>query len=99
MNDRPLFRRLLFLALGTLVPAAAAGLVAGRYAGVRVGLLAGAAACLAAFVLALLWASEAARHLRRVQEGAEAQARGLSEERDEGFLEVQTLGAAIEGMD
>jgi two-component system phosphate regulon sensor histidine kinase PhoR len=99
VNDRPLFRRLLFLALGTLVPAAAAGLVAGRYAGLQVGLLAGAAACLAAFLLALLSASEAARHLRRVQQGAEARARGLSEERDEGFLEVQTLGAAIEGMD
>jgi two-component system phosphate regulon sensor histidine kinase PhoR len=99
VNDRPLLRRILFLALSTLLPATAAGLIAGRFAGVQAGLLAGIAASVVAFVLALLSQSQAARHVRQLQAGAEAQVRGVSEERDEGLLEVKTLAAAIEVMD
>ena len=42
MTDRPEPRRLVFLALGTLLPALGAGVAAGLLAGAPVGLVVGA---------------------------------------------------------
>ncbi len=99
MNDRPHPRRLAFLLLATLVPGIAAGAGASVLAGVQTGLLAGGLSSLVAFLIALASESEAARALARVETSAEAQQRTLAEERNGALLEVQTLAAAIEGMD
>ncbi len=99
MNEPPQPRRILFLLLATLLPGLAAGIGSAALAGVQTGVLAGTLAGIVSFVIAILSESEAARALIRSGEAAEARQRGLSEERDEALLEVQTLASAIEGMD
>ena len=99
MTDRPHPRRIAFLLLATLLPALAAGVGAVAVADVRTGILAGALAAIVAFLVALASESESARTLVRSEEVGEARARSLQEERDGALLEVQTLAAAIEGMD
>jgi two-component system phosphate regulon sensor histidine kinase PhoR len=99
VNETPQPRRIVFLLLATLLPGLAAGLGSGVLAGVHTGLLAGSLASVLSFVIAVASEGEAARTLTRAGEAAEARQRGLAEERDEALLEVQTLAAAIEGMD
>ncbi len=99
MNERPQSRRIVFLLLATLLPGIAAGIGAGAVADVGTGLLAGGVAALVGFLVALGSESEAARSMRRFADVADAQQRALVEERDGALLEVQTLAAAIEGMD
>ena len=99
MTDRPESRRLVFLALATLLPALGAGLAAGLIAGAPVGLAVAALTGVVSFSSALASESDAVRERRRLSQAADARARGVSEERDEALLEVQTLAAAIEGME
>ncbi len=99
MNESPQPRRIAFLLLATLLPGLAAGIAAGALAGVQTGLLAGGLAALVALVVAVASESEAAHSLVQAGEVADARQRAVSEERDEALLEVQTLAAAIEGMD
>ena len=99
MNERPQPRRIVFLLLATVLPGFTAGLGAGALAGVQTGLLAAGLAGLVSFAIAIASESEAARSLTRAEEAAEARRRALVEERDGALLEVQTLAAAIEGMD
>ncbi|HZW91128.1 MAG TPA: PAS domain-containing protein, partial [Myxococcaceae bacterium] len=99
MNDTPQPRRLLFLLLATLLPGLAASIGAGALADVSTGLLAGGLAGFVSFIIALASESDAARAVTRTEEAGDARQRAVGEERDEALLEVQTLGAAIEGME
>lgn len=99
MNEQPQPRRLIFLLLATLLPGLAAGISAGALAEPNTGLLAGGLASFIAFIVAVASESESARALSRAEETTEALLRASSEERDEALLEVQTLAAAIDGMD
>ncbi len=99
MNDSPQPRRIVFLVLATLLPGIAAGIGAGALSDVRAGLLAAGLASFVGFLIAVFSETEAARALREAEKGADARQRALGEERDGALLEVQTLAAAIEGMD
>jgi len=99
VNERPHPRRIAFLLLATLLPGLAAGIGAGMLADAQLGLLTGGLASFVAFVIALASESEAAQTLNRMEIAADARQRDLLEERDGALLEVQTLAAAIEGMD
>jgi len=99
VSESPQPRRIAFLLLATLLPGLAAGIAAGALAEAQTGLLAGGLAAFAALVVAVASESEAAHSLVKAGEAAAARQRAVSEERDEALLEVQTLAAAIEGMD
>jgi len=99
VTETPHPRRIAFLLLATLLPGLAASIAAGALVDVRTGLLVGGLAAFVSFVIALASESEAARSLNAAGEEAEARQRAVVEERDEALLEVETLAAAIEGMD
>ncbi|MGZ6076395.1 MAG: sensor histidine kinase [Myxococcaceae bacterium] len=99
MNERPQSRRIVFLLLATLLPGTAAGIGAGVLADMQTGFLAGGLAAFVAFLVAVSSESESARTMRQTENTADARQRSLVEERDGALLEVQTLAAAIEGMD
>lgn len=99
MNENPQPRRIAFLLLATVLPGLTAAIAAGALADVQTGLLAGGLAAFVSFIIALVSESEAARSLRSVGEAADARQRASLEERDGALLEVETLAAAIEGMD
>ncbi|MGZ6079521.1 MAG: sensor histidine kinase [Myxococcaceae bacterium] len=99
MNERPQSRRIVFLLLATLLPGTAAGIGAGVLADMQTGFLAGGLAAFVAFLVAVSSESESARTMRQTENTADARQRALVEERDGALLEVQTLAAAIEGMD
>jgi len=99
VTETPHPRRIAFLLLATLLPGFAASIAAGALADVQTGLLVGGLAAFVSFVIALASESEAARSLNAAGEEAEARQRAVVEERDEALLEVETLAAAIEGMD
>jgi two-component system, OmpR family, phosphate regulon sensor histidine kinase PhoR len=99
VNENPQPRRIAFLLLATLLPGLAAGIGASALADVQTGLLAGGLAAFVAFVVAVASESEAAHSLLEAGEAADARQRAVNEERDAALLEVQTLAAAIEGMD
>ena len=99
MTDSPQPRRIAFLLLATLLPGLTAGIAAGALGDVQTGLLAGGVAAFVALVVAVASESEAAHSLVEAGEAADARQRAVSEERNDALLEVQTLAAAIEGMD
>jgi len=99
VNERPQSRRIFFLLLATLLPGIAAGIGAGALADTQTGLLAAGLAACVAFLVAVSSESESARTMRQTENTADARQRALVEERDGALLEVQTLAAAIEGMD
>ena len=99
MNDSPHPRRILFLLLAALLPGLAASIGAGAIANVSTGLLAGGLAAFVSFIIALFSESDAARAVTLTEEAGDARQRAVAEERDGALLEVQTLAAAIEGMD
>ena len=99
MTETPQPRRIVYLILATLLPGLAASIGAGVLADVQIGVLAGGLASIVGFVIALASESESARAVTRTQEAADARRRAVAEERDGALLEVQTLAAAIEGMD
>ena len=99
MNESPQPRRILFLLLAALLPGLAASIGAGAIADVSTGLLAGGLAAFVSFIIALFSESDAARAVTQTEEAGDARQRAVAEERDGALLEVQTLAAAIEGMD
>jgi two-component system phosphate regulon sensor histidine kinase PhoR len=99
VNETPQLHRILFLLLATLLPGLAASIGAGALADVSTGLLAGGLAAFVSFIIALASESDAARAVTRTEEAGDARKRAVAEERDEALLEMQTLAAAIEGMD
>ena len=99
MTDRPEPRRLVFLTLGTLLPALGAGIAAGLLGGTQTGIVVALITSVVSLACALATESDVGRERRSASRSADARARGVAEERDEALLEVQTLGAAIEGME
>jgi two-component system, OmpR family, phosphate regulon sensor histidine kinase PhoR len=99
VNESPQPRRILFLLLAALLPGLAASIGAGAIADVSTGLLAGGLAAFVSFIIALFSESDAARAVTQTEEAGDARQRAVAEERDGALLEVQTLAAAIEGMD
>jgi two-component system phosphate regulon sensor histidine kinase PhoR len=86
------------LLLATLLPGLAAGIAAGAFADVQTGLLAGESRRSSRW--SSRWPARARRHTPWSRRGAaDVRQRAVSEERDGALLEVQTLAAAIEGMD
>ncbi|HEY1908091.1 MAG TPA: ATP-binding protein [Myxococcaceae bacterium] len=99
MNETPQLHRILFLLLATLLPGLAASIGAGALTDLSTGLLAGGLAAFVSFIIALASESDAARAVTRTEEVGDARQRAVAEERDGALLEMQTLAAAIEGMD